>query len=152
MKKVLTTYANNTQEARIMRNKAKIAKKRPLQSKTVKVKLFRASSHSPLKIDDTAKDAFSELKRETGAPDKSFIRIDTRQTGILGDREIDVCFDDLLNRYDTVYYSNKMLFILDIKTAKRLVGQTLYHDQLGFWLESPYGIPVNLGPVDRRDS
>ena len=135
-----------------MRNKAKIAKKRPLQSKTVKVKLFRASSNSPLKIDDTAKEAFSTLKREIGAPDKSFLRIDTRQTGILGDREIDVCFDDLLAKTDTVYYSNKMLFILDIKTAKLLVGQTLYHDQLGFWLESPYGIPVNLDPVDRGES
>ena len=135
-----------------MRNSTKIAKKRPNESKTVKVKLYRASSNSPLKIDDTAKAAFSALKREISAPDKAFIRIDTRQTGILGEREIDVCFDDLLKRNDTVYYSNKMLFILDVNTAKRLVGQTLYHDDLGFWLDSPYGITVDLGPVDRRDS
>ena len=135
-----------------MRNSAKISKKRPTEAKTVKVKLFRASSNSPLKIDDTAKEAFTQLKKELDAPEKAFIRIGTRTTGVLGDREIDVCFDDIMSRTDTVYYSNKLLFILDIKTAKRLVGQTLYHDRLGFWLDSPYGIPVDLGPVDRKGS
>ena len=135
-----------------MRNSAKISKKRPTEAKTVKVKLFRASSNSPLKIDDTAKEAFSQLKKEFSTPEKAFIRISTRTTGVLGDREISVRFDDVLSKKDTVYYNNKMLFILDIKTAKRLVGQTLYHDRMGFWLDSPYGIPVDLGPVARKGS
>ena len=152
MKKTLTTYANNVQEANIMRNKAKIAKKRPLSSKRVKVQLYRASSHSPIKISNSAKEAFSSLKKEIKAPEKTFIRIDTRETGVLGEQCIDISFDDRLAKDDTVYYSNKMLFILDRQSAIALVGQTLHHDRMGYWLDSPYGLPVDLDPDNRAVS
>ena len=114
---------------------------RPKNVRRTKVKLFRASSRSPLEIGDSAKQAFSALKRATGAPDHSFIRIECEETGVSGTLELGVFFDDRLDKNDVVYLNNKILFILDRDTTKVVVGRKLRYDK-EFYLASPHGFPV----------
>ena len=135
MKKMSSTYANNAQGAKIM-------PKRPKNVQRAKVKLYRASSHSPLEIEDSAKEAFRRLKRETAASVYSFIRIEcSPETGFSEDLELGVYFDDKLERGDVVYLNNKILFILDKDTTKVVAGRQLCFDK-EFYLASAYGLPV----------
>ena len=116
--------------------------KRPKNVHRAKVKLYRASSRSPLIIGDSAKAAFKRLKRETAESVYSFIRIECApETVVSEDLELGVYFDDKLERGDVVYLNNKILFILDKDTTKIVVGRKLRYDK-EFYLSSTYGLPV----------
>jgi len=135
MKKMSSAYANNTQEAQIMGN-------RPKNVRRTRVKLYRASSNSPLEISNEAKRQFSRIKRQNNEPDYSFIRIECNPApGFSEDLELGVYFDDHLHKTDVVYLNNKILFILDKDTTKIVTGRKLCYDK-DFYLASPNGIPV----------
>jgi len=135
-----STYANKPQEAKIVQKGLKNVRR-------TRVKLYRASSNSPLEVSDEAKKQFTRLKRKTKAPDYAYIRIECEETGVSGALELGVYFDDCLHRNDVVYLSNKILFILDKDTIKLVTGRTLYYDD-SFYLASPDGLPVYLSLAD----
>ena len=113
-----------------------MTKKRQKNVKRVRVRLYKASAHTPVTIADSAKEAIGKLKRIMHAPDSTFLRIDTRNKNVFKERELEVFFDDELSRKDMVYLSNKMLFVLDSKTAILCTGATLRADDEGFYLDS----------------
>ena len=135
MKKSLSTYADRGLEAV---KEAIMVKKEDNVVKRARVRLYRASSKPPLVISDGAKSAIGKMKTAFKVANNTFLRVDTRATNIFNERALEVFFDEELAREDMVYLSNKMLFVLDSDSARRLIGSTLGCDKLGFYIDSPY--------------
>ena len=76
-----------------------MAKKARKHVKRAIVRLYRASSKSPVTISDSAKAAIGKMKSVLKAPDTTFLRITTQEhfTEPFGPtvRDIEVFFDDL---------------------------------------------------------
>ena len=129
-----------------------MAKKQKKDVKRAIVRLYRASSNSPVTISNSAKARIGEMKSILRAPDTTFLRITTEKhkTEPFGEmvREIEVYFDDRLTPQDMVYLDNKLLFVLDSKTAVLLTGSKLRCDHIGFYLESLIGGVDNLTMKD----
>mgnify|MGYP001259833088 FL=1 len=129
-----------------------MAKKARKHVKRAIVRLYKASSKSPVTISDSAKAEIGKMKSVLRAPDSTFLRITTESHIIdpSGEsvREVEVYFDDILTRQDMVYLDNKLLFVLDSKTAVLLTGSKLRCDSLGFYLETLIGGPDGLDIKD----
>lgn len=129
-----------------------MAKKHKKHVKRAIVRLYRASSKSPVSISNSAKARIGEMKAILRAPDTTFLRITTEKhrTEPFGEmvREIEVYFDDRISHQDMVYLDNKLLFVLDSKTAVLLTGSKLRCDSIGFYLESLIGGADNLNMKD----
>lgn len=129
-----------------------MAKKAKKHVKRAIVRLYKASSKSPVTISDSAKAEIGKMKSVLRAPDSTFLRITTESHIIdpSGEsvREVEVYFDDILTRQDMVYLDNKLLFVLDSKTAVLLTGSKLRCDSLGFYLETLIGGPDGLDIKD----
>ena len=144
--KRLTAYANSLYEPQ---KEEKMAKKPQIRAKTVRVRLYRASSQPPLRIGASAKAALGKMKKVLHPDDSALVRVDARFTDIVKKPVLDIFFDHELFKEDMVYLSNKMLFVMDQESALRLTGGTLECDDLGFYIDSVYfDDMINL---DRRD-
>jgi len=129
-----------------------MAKKARKDVKRAIVRLYRASSKSPVTISNSAKEKIGEMKSILRAPDTTFLRIvaEDYKEDPFGEtmRGIEVFFDDKLTRQDMVYLDNKLLFVLDGKTAVLLTGSKLRCDTLGFYLETLIGGPDGMDLKD----
>jgi hypothetical protein len=130
-----TTYADRPIHPLKEEKSPIMAKKR---FKTATVRLYRASSKSPLRIGQTAKAALGKMKRVLGASDRAIVRVDARFKDKTDEAILDIFFDDHLTRKDMVYLSNKLLFVMNQESAVRLTGGTLECDDLGFYIDSTY--------------
>ena len=133
--KLLTTYADRPIDPQKEEKSPKMAKKR---TKRATVRLYRASSESPLRIGDTAKVALGKMKKALAASDTTLVRVEAKFTLGKEEADLDIFFDDKLAKKDMVYLSNKMLFVMDQESAIRLTGGTLECDHLGFYIDSVF--------------
>ena len=124
-------------------------KKAKKRVKTATVRLYRASSEAPVRIGNSAKEALSKMKKALQASDRAIVRIDARFDDSSDKASLDIYFDDVLDRQDMVYLSNKILFVMNQESAVRLTGGTLECDHLGFFIDSTYfNEMVNLDTKD----
>ena len=134
-KKTLSAYVDRRP---VPQKEAKMVKKQENELKRMRVRLYRASSEPPLRIGDSAKTALGKMKKALDYPERMFVRITTIVNPNDDHSDIDIFFDDHLEKADMVYLSNKILFVLDQKTAIRLTGGTLECDHLGFYIDSVF--------------
>ena len=133
--KLLTTYADRPVDPQNEEKSPKMAKKR---TKKATLRLYRASSHSPLRIGDSAKLALTKMKKALAASDQALVRVEARFSEGKAEADLDIFFDDYLTKKDMVYLSNKLLFVMDQESAIRLTGGTLECAHLGCYIASAY--------------
>lgn len=100
-------------------------KNSPKKEYISRIKLYRASSNSPVSIDNTAKEEIRLQRDIMNPPSDAFLRIDARCKDLMDERQLEVYFDPYLDRGDMVFFDNKMLFTMDPETSKLLMGRTL---------------------------
>ena len=130
-----STYADKGIEDPKWINMTKKPKKELI---TARVRLYRASSQSPLRISRSAKTAIGKMKKVVRASDRQFLRVDASFETIMKEPALDIYFDESLYKDDMVYLSNKMLFVMDQTSALRLTGGTLECDSVGFYIDSDF--------------